>query len=277
MKKKLVFALGAVIALIFGASLLVSGCAQQEKADAASQSAKLKIEVPVNVTYLGHSAVKLESGEKTVLVDPWIKDNPKCPVKLEDIKAADLILVTHDHFDHVGDTIALAKATGATVVAMPETAAKLQADGLPAEQVVFGGMGQNIGNENIVKDIGIIMTEAFHSSETGLPAGYIIKFPGGATVYHAGDTGIFANMETLAELYPIHLAFLPIGGTFTMDSYQAAKSLSLIKPAIVIPVHYATFPVLAENAGSFIELAKKEAPQVEVKALNPGESYTLSQ
>src|SRR5574337_1179892 len=99
----------------------------------------------VTITFWGQSAFKLESGGKTILIDPWITGNPVCPIKVTDITAADLILVTHDHFDHVGDTIAIAKQTGATVVAVYETALKLQANGLPPANVLYGGYGRDIG------------------------------------------------------------------------------------------------------------------------------------
>lgn len=187
---------------------------------------------------------------------------------------ADLILVTHDHFDHVGDTIAIAKKTGATVVAMYETAAKLQADGLPIENVLYEGFGRNIGGAIEIDGITLVMTEAVHSSETGSPAGYIIKFPGGATIYHAGDTSIFANMQIYGDLYPMHIALLPIGGVFTMDAKQAAISLRLLKPAVAIPMHFGFF-VVAPNANEFVELAKKAAPWVKTIVLEPGQSYTL--
>lgn len=177
--------------------------------------------------------------------------------------------------DHVGDTIAIAKKTGATVVAMYETAAKLQANGLPPENVLYGGAGRNIGGAIEINGVTLIMTEASHSSESGSPAGYIIKFPGGATIYHAGDTGIFSNMQVYGSLYPMHIALLPIGNVFTMDAEQAAKSLRLLRPAIAIPMHFGTFPILAPNANEFVEMAKKAAPRVEVIVLEPGQSYTL--
>lgn len=230
-----------------------------------------KVETPVDITFLGHSAFKIESAGKTVFIDPWIKGNPVSPIKLEDIKKADLILITHDHFDHVGDAVALAKATGATVVAMYETAIKLMEDGLPQENVLFG-MGRNKGGFVEVGGIEVAMTDASHS---GFPCGFIIRFPGGGTVYHAGDTAIFHDMVLLPRLYRFHVALLPIGGVFTMDSYEAAKSLRLLKPAKVIPMHFGTFPILEQSADKFLDQAKEEAPEVEVIVLKPGESYTL--
>jgi len=278
--KKLMPVLGmiVVLAMLLSAVNCAGPAGRAEPPGAATllpSAPKPKVETPVTITWLGHAAFKLESGGKTILIDPWIKGNPQCPIKVEDIAGVDLILVTHDHFDHVGDTIAIAKGTGATVVAMFETAAKLQADGLPKENILYGGYGRNIGGAIQIDGVTIVMTEAFHSSSTGSPAGYILKFPGGATVYHAGDTGIFANMQVYGCLYPIHVALLPIGGVFTMDGEQAAKSLRLLNPSIAIPMHFATFPILAPNADDFVGRAKKDTPGVQVVALRPGQSYTL--
>lgn len=229
----------------------------------------------VNITFLGQSAFKLESGGKTVLIDPWITGNPVCPIKASDIKTADVILVTHDHFDHVGDTIDIANRTGATVVAVYETAAKLMNNGLLPQNVLFGGFGRDIGGPVEINGITIVMTPAVHSSESGVPVGYIVKFPGGATVYHAGDTAIFGDMKMYGNLYPIDVAMLPIGGAFTMDAAQAAESLKLLKPGKAIPMHYGTFPMLASDPDQFVALAKKAAPKVDVVVLQPGEKYIL--
>jgi len=270
-----IFGIVVVVAMLLSAASYAGAAARPGQQTLLPSAPKPKVETPVTITWLGHAAFKLESGGKTVLIDPWIKGNPQCPIKVKDITAADLILVTHDHFDHVGDTIAIAKATGATVVAMFDIAAKLQADGLPKENVLYGGFGRNIGGAVQIDGITLIMTEAFHSSGTGSPAGYIIKLPGGATIYHAGDTGIFANMQVYGSIYPMHVALLPIGGVFTMDAEQAAKSLILLRPAMAVPMHFATFPILAPNADNFVGLAKKAAPKVKVVVLKPGQSYTL--
>ncbi len=261
--KRIVSRFGIIIALV----LLVSTTAYAELG--SDQTNK------VTVTFLGQSAFKLTSGTKTVLIDPWITGNPVCPITVEDITEADLILVTHDHFDHLGDTIAISKATGAMVVAVYETAAKLIADGLPPDHILFGGFGRDIGGPIDIDGLTLIMTPAVHSSESGVPVGYIIKFAGGATIYHAGDTAIFSDMHLWGRLYPIDLALLPIGGGFTMDALQAAQSLKLLTPTKAIPMHYGTFPMLAPNADEFVRLANKIAPNVGVTALKPGESYVL--
>jgi len=235
----------------------------------------------VTVTFWGQSAFKLESGGKTILVDPWITGNWVCPIRVEDITKADLILVTHDHFDHVGDTIAISMNTGALVVAEYETAARLMRDGLPPDHILNGGFGRGIGGPIDVKDANgitlatLVMTPAVHSSDSGVATGHIIKFPGGATIYHAGDTAIFSDMQIYGTLYPMDMALLPIGGEFTMDAMQAAESLRLLKPGKAIPMHYGTFPMLASNPAEFVAQAKKVAPEVGIVVLKPGEKYIL--
>jgi L-ascorbate metabolism protein UlaG (beta-lactamase superfamily) len=257
--KRMLSLFGAVLFLV---TVLISGSAH-----AAGE---------VTVTFWGQSAFKLESGGKTVLIDPWLAPgNPVAPVTADDITAADLILVTHDHFDHVGDTIAIAKKTGATVVAVYETAAKLISDGLPPANVLYGGFGRDIGGAIGINGISVVMTPAVHSSNSGVAVGYIIGFPGGASVYHAGDTAIFGDMLLYGALYPIDLALLPIGGGFTMDALQAAQSLKLLRPQKVIPMHYGTFPMLAPNADQFVSLAAKTAPSVAVVVLKPGGQFVL--
>ena len=136
-------------------------------------------------------------------------------------------------------------------------------------------MGMNIGGSVTIEGITITMTQAFHSSGTGAPSGYIIKLEDGTVIYHAGDTGIFDSMRLLGELYRINLALLPVGSVFTMDPQQAARALTLLKPKRVIPMHYKTFPILEQSADRFVELARKEAPEVKVLVLEPGQEYTL--
>lgn len=230
-----------------------------------------------SIKWLSHSFFRVETSKgKVIFIDPWITNNPLCPVKLEDIHKADLVLVTHDHFDHSANVADIANKTGATVVGCPETVGKLKTgQGLPEGQVVFWGIGMNIGGTARVGDISITMTQAFHSSETGVPAGYIVKLEDGTTIYHAGDTGIFSSMKLLGELYNIDIALLPIGSCFTMDPVQAAHAVKLIKPKKVIPMHYRTFPILEQDASLFVSLVKEKTPEVEIIVLAPGEAYDL--
>jgi len=225
--------------------------------------------------WLGHACFSITTSKgKVILIDPWITGNPVCPVTLAEIENVDMILVTHDHFDHSANVAEISQKTGATVVGFPETVGKLKTGhALPEGNVIFGGIGMNIGGTATIDDISITMTQAFHSSETGAPCGYLIRLENGPIVYHAGDTGIFASMQTLGDLYPIDVALLPVGSCFTMDPVQAAAALKLLRPKKAIPMHYKTFPILEQDAAGFVRLAQAQAPDVAVVVLEPGEAY----
>ncbi|AGL03112.1 metal-dependent hydrolase [Desulfoscipio gibsoniae] len=229
-----------------------------------------------SIKWLGHAACQITTSSGCViLIDPWITGNPSCPVKKEEIGKVDVILVTHDHSDHMGSDIPdLVKDTGATVIAQPELAGALQEAGVSAENIIYG-MGMNIGGQVEVAGVKVVMTQAFHSGTAGEAVGYIVILEDGKTVYHAGDTGIFASMELLAKIYNIDLALLPIGSVFVMDPLQAAYSLTLLKPGKVVPIHYKTFPILVQDAGEFVKLAGEKAPEVQVAVLQPGEEVLL--
>lgn len=229
------------------------------------------------IEWLGHSAFRITSPEgRVILTDPWIDGNPFCPIGLSDIHKADVILVSHDHADHVGSAVHLATSTGSIVCAAPETAGRLQAQQeLAARNVVGGGIGMNVGGSVEVRGIWVTMTQAIHSSETASAYGFIVEMEDGTTIYHAGDTGIFASMGLLGELYVLDLALLPIGGFFTMDPYQAAKALKLLRPRVAIPMHFRTFPMLEQDASRFVDLAEREAPEVRVVVLEPGQEFSL--
>ncbi|MBW2147590.1 MAG: metal-dependent hydrolase [Deltaproteobacteria bacterium] len=225
------------------------------------------------IQWLGHSFFRITSpGGRVILIDPWAEGNPSAAVGVEEIDRADLVLVTHDHFDHLGQAADLIKKTGALAVANVETAQRMQNElGVDPEKVIFGGFGMNIGGSADVNGITVTMTQAFHSSASGAPAGYIIKMEDGTTMYHAGDTGIFSTMSVLGDLYPIDVAMLPIGSVFTMDPVQAACALTLLRPKNVIPMHFGTFPILEQNADTFRSEAARRAPDTKIVELKPGE------
>ena len=228
------------------------------------------------IKYFGHAGFQItsEKGE-IIIIDPWLTDNPLATIQAKDIAKADFVLVTHDHFDHIADAAGIVKATGAILVGMPEVVGKLKEEAnVPDSQIVFG-MGMNIGGTYTSDGISITMTQAFHSSQTASPAGYIIQLENGFTLYHAGDTGIFYSMKILGEIFHINLAMLPIGGVFTMDPKQAYLAAKLLGVNKVIPMHYKTFPILEQNASSFKKIMEKEAPNIEVIVLDPGEEYIL--
>ncbi|MBI4775724.1 MAG: metal-dependent hydrolase [Deltaproteobacteria bacterium] len=231
-----------------------------------------------SLTFFGHAFFSITtSGGKKVLLDPWVEGNPACPITLADITAADLVLVTHDHADHVGQAGDIVKKTGAMLVANVETASRLARDhDIPQDQVLFGGYGMNIGGTTEVAGVRITQTQAFHSSASGVATGYILQLEDGPCLYHAGDTGVFGSMGTLAATHGINVALLPIGSVFTMDPVQALAAVGLIKPKLVVPMHYGTFPILVQSADDFAQSVRKTYPEVRVSPLKPGETIELN-
>ena len=177
----------------------------------------------VSVTWYGHSNFKVSCGDVTVFIDPFFTHNPSCPVTWNEAGKPDLVLVTHDHGDHTGDAVAICKSSGATCGCIVGTAERLIDAGMPQASIP-AGIGFNIGGTIEVKGVRVTMTQAFHTSESGAPAGYVVTMPDGFTFYHAGDTGLFSSMELIGSLYPLDLALLPVGGFFTMDGLQAAHA-----------------------------------------------------
>ncbi|MCB1955776.1 MAG: metal-dependent hydrolase [Rhodocyclaceae bacterium] len=237
--------------------------------------------------WFGQSAVKITSpGGKVILVDPFISGNPKTPDELKDLTKlgpVDLILVTHGHGDHVGDTAEIAKASGAKVAMnadMGHTFGLLEL--VPYKQLIRFNKS---GPIQPVDGITVTMVRAEHSSEVvhtdaatgkksvhpgGEPAGYIIELKNGFKIYHAGDTGVFADMKFIGEYYKPDLELLPIGGHFTMDPAHAAYAVrNLLHSRKVIPIHYATFPPLKGTPEAF-KAALGDAP-TEVLVMEPGE------
>ena len=243
----------------------------------------------VELQWFGQAAFKITTpGGKVIVIDPFITKNPKTPAALKDLAKlgkVDLILVTHGHGDHVGDTVALAGATGAKVA--------LNADmGRTFATLGWLGMKQMIrfNKSGPITPLGagitITMVRAEHSSEVnykdpatgkasvhpgGEPSGYIIKLEDGYTIYHAGDTGVFADMAFIADYYKPDLALLPIGGHFTMDPAHAAYAIpKLLRTKTVVPMHYGTFGLL-KGTPAELKAALGDFP-TEVVVMQPGET-----
>ncbi len=228
--------------------------------------------MPVKVKWFGHSAFAVGIGGKVFLVDPWLR-NPKSPVK--DLNLGfepDYIIVTHDHGDHIGDTIELLrKYPKAKAVAIFEIASKIAEDLGDPNRVVDGNIG---GPIRLDSEYFVILTTATHSSTNGTPTGAVFGREG-EMVYHAGDTGLTSDMKLVGELYRPIVALLPIGGHYTMGPREAAKAAELIKPKYAIPMHYGTFPVLWGSPEKFKEEVARLAPEVRVVILKPGEEVEL--
>ena len=230
----------------------------------------------IKISFLGHAGFQITTEkEKIIIIDPWLTDNPLATSQAKDITKADFVLVTHDHFDHIADAAEIVKATGAILVGMPETVGRLKEEAAISDSQIVFGMGMNIGGTYTSDGISITMTQAFHSSETASPAGYIIQLENDFTLYHAGDTGIFSSMKILGEIFHINCAMLPIGGVFTMDPKQATFAAKLLEVDTVIPMHYKTFPILEQDTSSYVKIMEKEAPNIEVIVLDPGEEYRV--
>ena len=224
-----------------------------------------------DITWFGHSAFKISAPGAQVIIDPFFA--PSAGVSSSAAGDVDIVLVTHDHGDHVGAAADICQATGAMLGAVVGTAHKAAA-GLPDSQIL-NGIGFNIGGTVTHKGISVTMTQAFHTSDSGCPTGYIVRMPDGLTVYHAGDTCVFSGMELWGQLYDIDVALLPVGGVFTMDARQAALACKLLGCKAVVPMHWGTFPVLAQNAASFkVELERMKLPCRCVE-MAPGETVNF--
>jgi len=230
------------------------------------------------IRWLGHAFVEFTTSDnKVILFDPWTKDdgNPACPLGTDEIERADLVLVSHDHADHISSAAAICKNTGALLGGPVQTMRRLTGEGFNSEQVVNFGFGYMVGGGVVFDWVKVTSTPAFHSSDTACALGTIVTSADGTTVYHAGDTCIFSDMGLLGRLYPMDAALLPIGGIFTMDAYQAGEAVKLIKPKMVVPIHYASFPIVAKTADEFVKQCSEKAPDVKVAVPAVGEILSL--
>jgi L-ascorbate metabolism protein UlaG (beta-lactamase superfamily) len=223
------------------------------------------------ITFLGHAAFSIEHDGRTVLVDPFLTGNPKAAATADEV-AADAIFLTHAHGDHVGDTVAIAKRTGATVVAIVELAAEL------GEAGVENVLDPNIGGTVDLDWVSVRLTPAWHTGVSNggtatTPAGLVIEI-GGKRIYHLGDTGLFSDLALPSKRGHIDLAIVPIGGHYTMDRFDAVVAADFLKADQIIPCHYDTFPPIETDAAAFKQDVQ-DAGYAEVLVLAPGETHEL--
>ena len=223
----------------------------------------------MEVRFLGHAAFELSNGDTTVLIDPFLTGNPKAAISADDA-AATTILLTHGHGDHIGDTVAIAKRTGATAVAIVEIANELGEEGIDVRDPNMGG--------TVKFDWGWVkLVPAWHTSTTpkgtaNVPAGLLVNFQD-TIIYHLGDTCVFSDMALVGKRHPIDIALMCIGGHYTMDRVDGVDAAELIGAKTVIPCHYNTFPPIETDAEAF-KSDVESATRSNVVVLDPGQSHS---
>jgi L-ascorbate metabolism protein UlaG (beta-lactamase superfamily) len=223
----------------------------------------------MEIRYLGHSAFALSDGSATVLVDPFLTGNPKAAASADEVDAT-TILLSHGHMDHLGDAVAIAKRTGAEVVAIVELARELSGEGVSVRDPNLGG--------TVVLDWGSVrLVPAWHTAVTPngtphTPAGLVIEL-GGKRIYHLGDTCLFSDLQLVRRYGHIDVALIPIGGHYTMDRFDAVTAAEWVGADTVIPIHYDTFPPIEADADAF-RADVQNAGFGEVVILAPGETHT---
>lgn len=234
----------------------------------AGTAAAAADDTPVILKSYGHAAFQLIHGDESILFDPFLTGNPNNIAKPEEVKC-NYILVSHAHADHLGDTFAIAKQNDATVVSTFELANLAAANGCKTKDMHIGGKAKF--------DFGYVrITPAVHGSGVpgGLACGFIVNFYG-KTVYFAGDTALFGDMELLSKLEKIDYALLPIGDNYTMGPDDAVLAVGMLKAKYVIPMHYNTWPVIQASPDDFKANVEKQFPKTKVLVVKPGQSLAL--
>lgn len=229
----------------------------------------------MEILHHGHSCIQITDGDNSLIIDPFISGNRLAATKPEQVKVQ-YVLLTHGHPDHILDAVPIAKANDATIVATFELATYMGWQGVNTKAI-------NIGGRLSLRFAEVQMVQAFHSSGiileeekrivyAGMPGGFLIKW-NGKTILHTGDTALFSDMKLIGERHQIDVAFVPIGDVFTMGPEDAAQAAEWLQAKHVVPMHYDTFPPIAQKADEFIGLLR--ARGIEGSVLRPGESMQL--
>jgi L-ascorbate metabolism protein UlaG (beta-lactamase superfamily) len=222
----------------------------------------MALKTDATFTWLGHATWLVKTpGGKSLLIDPWVMQNPACPDDRKSFDGVDAMLITHGHFDHIADAVEIGKKHRPKTVCIFETSVWLQGKGLAEDQLV--GMNKG-GTVEVLDGVRATMVSADHSCGIldddgsivygGDPCGYVVELEDGFRFYHAGDTNVFGDMRLIGELYRPDIAFLPIDGHFNMGPREAARAVELLGVDTVVPMHYGTFPILTGTPGALREL-----------------------
>ncbi len=223
----------------------------------------------MDVRFLGQSCFTLSDGDSTVLIDPFLTGNPKAAATADEVDAT-TILLTHGHQDHFGDTIEIAKRTGATVVAITEIAGEISGEGIESVDCNLGGTATF--DWGWVKLVPALHTSTTPKGTVSPPAGLLISF-GGQIVYHLGDTCLFSDLALVGKHHPIDVALMCIGGHYTMDRHDAVDAAELVGAKTIIPCHYDTFPPIETDVQAFKSDVETSTGS-SVVVLAPGETHT---
>ena len=237
----------------------------------------MSLDINVKVKYIGHSTfLILTDSNKKIIIDPWLEDNPSTQETIESIGSVDYILITHGHFDHVGDTLNLMKKNPeAIVISNFEIGMWIEKKGgKNISPMSHGGTQKfeefDVSMVNAVHGSGISDPDSEHLVYGGLASGLVINFKNKYVIYHAGDTSIIGDMSLISDIHKPDLCMIPIGDHFTMGVKEAAYATKLIKAKSYIPIHYGTFPVLTGDPAEFKEIVENESDS-SVTILNPGD------
>lgn len=241
------------------------------------------------IKWYGHSVFEITVGEQNLIFDPWFNANPKTDVKAADLKKVDLLAVSHGHGDHFGDTMEIMRNTEAKLICPTIIAHYMNLRGFPYK----GGRNISVNQGGTVEfgNMRISMVNAIHTSalfgdewpvlrkyyDDGGAVGYVVRTPDEHSIYFAGDTDIFADMQFIERRFHPNVAILPIGGRFTMDCEAAIMAVEMLKPKILIPMHYNTHSGILVDTDKFVADMKAAHPDVKVLILQPGETFVLQE
>lgn len=233
----------------------------------------------MEIRFHGHACFEVTGEQGRILIDPFLSNNPSADVRFETFTHLDAILVTHGHADHLGDAIEISKLTGAPIIGVYELARLCEKRGAKTHAMHIGG--KHLFNFGLVR-----LTQALHGSVfepngeeegsyyAGPACGFLIQMDG-KWIYHSGDTGLFGDMELIGRRHPLEVAMLPIGDNYVMGPEEAVYASTLLRPQLVIPMHYNTFPLIQQDAEEFIDLLQRKFPESKGVILASGESITI--